>query len=91
LDPTAKRAIVEHQLVKFLSLSQSCRNGLFRFERVRTGQTTAASAPPYTGFQIPAMAFFAHPLFVRLSHIESLGHKPRRTGQKPLKSLPFRR
>ncbi len=48
-----------------------------------------ASPRQYTGFQIPAMAFFAHPLFVRLSHIESLDHKPRRPGQKSLKSLPF--
>src|SRR6202035_899388 len=47
-----------------------------RHVRQGTGERRQAPHRQYTGFQNPAMAFFAHPLVVRLSYFPSLDYKP---------------
>src|SRR6185312_13301022 len=71
-DPKTIRAIV---IVKFSSQphivliwSRHIRQG--------TGERRQAPQRQYTGFQNPAMAFFAHPLVVRLSYFPCLDYKP---------------
>jgi hypothetical protein len=43
----------------------------------KPGTRLQAKHRQYTGFQNPAMAFFAHPFVVRLSYFPSLDYKPR--------------
>jgi hypothetical protein len=52
--------------------------------------TAKAPHRQYTGFQKPAMAFFAHPLKVRLSYFNCLDYKPHFAPETPVCRIPHR-
>src|SRR3984885_7329358 len=86
-DPMTIRAVV---IVKFSSQSHIVLIWP-RHSRQRTGERRQAPHRQYTGFPNPAMAFFAHPLVVRLSYFPSLDYKPqigRRYGLSPRRHEP---
>src|SRR3984885_4953721 len=85
--PMTIRAIV---IVKFSSQSHIVLIWP-RHNRPGTGERRQAPHRQYTGFPNPAMAFFAHPLVVRLSYFPSLDYKPqigRRYGLSPRRHEP---
>src|SRR6202165_3762362 len=98
-DPSPRR----YEPSCFVKVSSQRRSVLIwpRHNGPRTGDRRQAPHRQYTGFQNPAMAFFAHPLVVRLSYFPSLDYKPRKASGnrhlprkgsgKRLKTWPFRR
>src|SRR5580692_2309500 len=80
-DPLTIRAVV---VVKVTSQSRIVLIWPHHSRR-RPGERPQAPHRQYTGFQNPAMAFFAHPSVVRLSYFPSLDYKPRTAaGNGPL-------
>ncbi len=72
-DPKTIRAIV---VVKLSSQSRIVLIWPRHSRQKATANDGQAPHRQYTGFQIPAMAFFACPLVVRLSYFPSLDYKP---------------